>query len=152
LLPTEKVLRAQGFDGPLPAVGVRPLAAPEVLEPLRAHLGVAHRVLNVLVTQIGLQRPRIVALVGESIAAGVPQHVGMGLEAKARLNARPLHQARKASRGEWRAAFGREHERGLGLLFALKPPQRPQFVAQDGVRAWGALLDPADVKGDRGGL
>jgi hypothetical protein len=31
--------------------------------------------------EVGLQRPRIVALVGQREAAGVPQHVRMSLEA-----------------------------------------------------------------------
>ena len=37
---------------------------PEVLKPIRCQLGVAHRVLDVLVPEPGLQRPGIVAGVG----------------------------------------------------------------------------------------
>src|SRR5438067_527206 len=40
--------------------------SPEVLEPVRRQLGVAHRVLDVLVTEIGLQRASIVAGLGRS--------------------------------------------------------------------------------------
>jgi hypothetical protein len=38
--------------------------ASEVLEPVRRQFGVTNRVLNVLVPEIGLQRPHILALVG----------------------------------------------------------------------------------------
>jgi hypothetical protein len=56
------------------------LLAPKVLEPCRRQLGVAHRVLDVFVPEVGLERPRVMAGVGKRIAAGVPQHVGMDLE------------------------------------------------------------------------
>src|SRR5207248_10454362 len=46
------------------------LCSPKVLEPGRRQLRVAHGVLNVPVAQVCLQRPRIVSLVGQSIAAG----------------------------------------------------------------------------------
>jgi hypothetical protein len=61
---------------------------PEVLEPIRIQLGVAHRVLDVAVAQISLQRPRIVALVGQDEVAGVPEHMRMNLEAQ-RFNRMP---------------------------------------------------------------
>ena len=38
-------------------------SAPEVLEPVRRQLGVAHRVLDILVAQISLQSPRIAAVI-----------------------------------------------------------------------------------------
>jgi hypothetical protein len=50
------------------------LTAPKVLEPSRRQFCVSDRVLNVLVTQVGLQRPGVVALVGQSVTASVPQH------------------------------------------------------------------------------
>jgi len=48
---------------------------PEALEPVCRELGVSHRVLNVLVPQIVLQRARVLPVVGELEAAGVAQHV-----------------------------------------------------------------------------
>jgi hypothetical protein len=32
----------------------------------------------------------------------------------------------------------------------VKPAQRPHFIAPDRVRAWGAVLDPADLQGYAG--
>jgi len=50
---------------------------PEVLEPVRRQLGIAHRVLNVTMTKVPLQRPRVMAGIcqGESatLEAGVSQ-------------------------------------------------------------------------------
>src|SRR4051794_40998969 len=48
---------------------------PEILEPLRGQLGVAHGVLDVLVPQPLLQGAGVPAVVGQLEAAGVPQHV-----------------------------------------------------------------------------
>jgi hypothetical protein len=52
-------------------------SAPEVLEPMRCQLGVAHRMLDVLVTEVRLQRACVVARVRQGIAAAVSQHVWM---------------------------------------------------------------------------
>src|SRR5262252_10782970 len=64
-----------------PAADATPVAtnrlSPEVFEPVRGELGVAHRVLDVFVAEPRLQRPGVVAGVGERIAAAMPQHVRM---------------------------------------------------------------------------
>jgi hypothetical protein len=62
-------------------------------------------VLDVAVSQIGLQGARVVPLVGEREAAGVPEHVRVGLEGKPRLNTYTLDHAGKAGGGERRAAL-----------------------------------------------
>jgi hypothetical protein len=48
---------------------------PEPLEPIRRQLRVPHRMLDVPVPEVVLDRPRVVAVVGELGAAGVAQHV-----------------------------------------------------------------------------
>src|SRR5262249_18786338 len=48
---------------------------PKILEPLRRELGVAHSVHDVLVSQVVLQRARVLSVVGELVARRVPQHV-----------------------------------------------------------------------------
>jgi hypothetical protein len=53
------------------------LVFPKVLEPGRAEFGIADCVLDVLVPEIVLNRPRIVSLVGELVAAGMTEHVGV---------------------------------------------------------------------------
>jgi hypothetical protein len=50
--------------------------SPEVLEPVRGQLGVAHRVLDVLVAEPRLQRPGVVAGIGKRVAARTPASRG----------------------------------------------------------------------------
>ena len=59
------------------------------------------------VAKIDLQCPRIMALVGEGEAPGVPQHVRF-------LHASTLHHASKACRGEGRSALRRDTKSELG--------------------------------------
>jgi hypothetical protein len=47
------------------------------LEPLRRQGGVARRILDVAMPEIRLDRPRIVAVICELVAAGMAEHVGM---------------------------------------------------------------------------
>jgi len=68
-------------------------------EPHRCELGVAHRVLDVLVPEIGLQGARVVSFGGEREPAGMPEHVGVGLEAELCLHTGTFDHAREASRG-----------------------------------------------------
>src|SRR6516162_6480385 len=48
---------------------------PKVLEPVGCHVGVPDGVLNVLVPEIVLQSPRVVAIVGELEPTGMAKHV-----------------------------------------------------------------------------
>jgi hypothetical protein len=81
------------------------LLSPKVPEPCRRQLRVSHRVLNVSVPEIGLQRPSIVSGIGQRIATGMPQHVGMNPELEARLEAGPLYHLSEARRTERRATL-----------------------------------------------
>src|ERR1035437_1948986 len=78
---------------------------PEVFEAIRRQLCVAHGVLNVPVTEIGLQRPRIVPPVSQSEAAGVSEHMGVSFEAQLSGRAPALYKPRKACRSEGRATL-----------------------------------------------
>mgnify|MGYP003382024122 CR=1 FL=1 len=58
---------------------LRTLVPPEPLEPVRRKLRVPHRVVDVLVSKVMLQRPGVVAIVGQLEPAGVPEHVRVGV-------------------------------------------------------------------------
>src|SRR5258708_37807126 len=53
---------------------------PEVFEPVRRKLAISNRVLDVLMPEIMLQAAGIDALVGQLVAAAVPEHVRVDLE------------------------------------------------------------------------
>ena len=55
------------------------LLPPKVFETRWRQLSISYCVLNVFVSEVRLQRPRVVASVGECVATGKPQHVRMRL-------------------------------------------------------------------------
>jgi hypothetical protein len=68
--------------------------APEVLEPVRRQCRVDGRARDRPMAEPSLDRPGVVALVGQRVAAGVAQHVGMGLDLKLGASRRALGQSR----------------------------------------------------------
>lgn len=81
------------------------LLSPKFSEPARRQLSIADGVLDVLMSQVRLQRACVVTLIGERIAAGVSEHVRMDLESQLGRYACPLDHSRKARRSERRAAL-----------------------------------------------
>ena len=77
--------------------------------------------LDVAMAEICLQGARVGALIAKLKAAGMTEHVGVGLETELGRVALPGHHLAPARRSEGRAALGREHERRL-LLFTLQAP------------------------------
>ena len=73
--------------------------------------------LDVLVPEIGLQCPRVVAPVRQGIAAGVPKHMRVRLERQLGGLTRPLNHASEPGR--------REDERELGSR--QRHSARPRF-------------------------
>ena len=68
------------------------------LEPLRRQGGIARRVLDIAMPEIGLDRTRVVAIVGELVAAGMAEHVGVRLDAQIGRDGCPLDHAGEAGR------------------------------------------------------
>jgi hypothetical protein len=54
------------------AQAAQTLVPPKVLEPVGRHFGVPDRVLDVLVAEPSLERPSVVAGIGQCVAAGMP--------------------------------------------------------------------------------
>jgi len=88
----------------------RPLCAPEILEPRRGQLSIPDGVLDIPVTKIGLQSPRVVPLIGQRVAAGVPEHVRVRLEPKPRPGPYPLDHTGEPSGCERCPTLRSEHE------------------------------------------
>jgi hypothetical protein len=86
---------------------------PKSLETIRRQRGVGNRVLDILMPKVVLDCAGVASIVGEFIAAGMAQHVGVNLEREAGLDAQPCDHPTKAADGECRAAFGHEHTPGL---------------------------------------
>ena len=74
----------------LPALG-----SPKVFETRWRQFRVSHRVLNIFVAEVGLQRPRIMPPVRECVTARMAQHVRMHTELKPSLLARPCDHLRE---------------------------------------------------------
>jgi len=70
------------------------LIPPEASEPIRRQLGIPNRMLNVSVPQVVLNRPRVVAVVRQLVAARVVPHVRMHEEAQRGDGARSLGRGR----------------------------------------------------------
>jgi hypothetical protein len=86
-------------------------------------------VLDVSMAEIHLQGTRVGALVGKLKAAGVSEHVWVGLEAELGLDAGALDHASEACSAEGCSALRREHEGRPRLLLALKAPQGSQLIS-----------------------
>jgi hypothetical protein len=91
------------------------------LEPIRRHCGVAHGGLDVPLPEIRLKGTRVPALVGEFVAAAVPQHVRMNAEGQAGPLAKPRHHLAEPRWGDRPAALRHEHMRPW-RIFPLQAP------------------------------
>ena len=85
------------FDG---VTALLSALSPKVPKSTRRQLGVTHRVLNVLVAEIGLQGARVVSLVGQGEATGMAEHVRVCLELQPCGFSGTLYHARESCRGE----------------------------------------------------
>src|SRR5262245_9088707 len=82
---------------------------PTVFEPVGRHFGVPDRVLNVLVPEIMLQGPRVVAIIGQLEPAGMAEHVRVDGEWHLGGLAEALDEAMEADGADRPTAFGNKH-------------------------------------------
>ena len=87
------------------------LVSPKVLESRGRQLRVADRVLDVLVTQVVLDRTRIMAIVGQLVACSMTQHVRVDGEPKPSTASGARDDLPRGRIGERAAAFADEHVR-----------------------------------------
>jgi hypothetical protein len=96
----------------------RELVPPKVLESVGRHFGVPDRVLNVLVPEVVLQRPRVVAIVGELEPAGMAKHVRVDGEWHLGRLAEALDEAVEPDGADWPTALGNEYVGVFGVITA----------------------------------
>jgi hypothetical protein len=87
------------------------LIRPKRGEALCTQLGIAHGVLNILMPQVVLNRPSIVAVIGQLKARGVAEHVGMHWEPQLCCRTGACHHLAKRRVRE-RAFALRDQDRG----------------------------------------
>ena len=115
------------------------------LEAGRRQLGVAHRVLDVLMPQIGLDRPRIGSLVRQFVARCMSQHVRVDLQIfHAGFGGHSLEHAAEARYGERGAAHADEHERRR-RCFSLQLAQAAKLIAGQGMSCRISVLEAPDM-------
>src|SRR5262249_22965690 len=85
------------------------LIPPKILESVGRHFGVSDGVLNVLVPEVMLQSPRVVAVVGELESAGMAKHVRVDRERHLGGLPEPLDKPVETDGTDWSAALGNEH-------------------------------------------
>jgi len=98
------------------------------------------------VAQVVLNRARVVAAIGELVAARMPQHVNVNREAELGLSGQPLDVTVQSIGRERSAAFAGEYKLGVRALIAPELAQRAKLVAVDRMSRWLAVLGARDVK------
>src|SRR5262249_18654865 len=124
----------------------RPLSIPpETVEATWRKLSVSNRVLDILVTQVGLERSGVVSGIRQRKATGMTKHVGMRLDLKASRLSRPLEHSGEAGRGKWGLALRDKDKRGRRAL-ALQLAQCAHLAPAQGMDAGRPVLGPADME------
>src|SRR5512135_2282273 len=104
------------------------LIVPELLEPIAAELGVADGVLDILVPEVVLNRPGVLAVVGQLETGGMPQHVGMDGQVEAGRLPGTGHDL--PERGVRQGAFPLgDEDIGRLRILSRKPPKRANLRA-----------------------
>src|SRR5262245_42729638 len=120
-------------------------APPKVLETVGRHLGVPDRVLDVLVPEVVLQRPRVVAIVGELKPTSVAKHVWVDREWHLGGLADAPDEPVEADGTDWPAALGNEHI-SLSRVIAPELAKRPHLVPADWMYAGNPVLDAVNMQ------
>src|SRR6516162_1022950 len=81
------------------------LISPKVFKTCWRQFRISHRVLNIFVAEVGLQRPGIMPPVGQCVAARMAQHMWVHAELELGLLAQSGHHLREARAGEWRSTL-----------------------------------------------
>ena len=100
---------------------------------------------NILMAEVGLDAPGILASVRQRVARGVAQHVGMRLERQSGLFAGALDHPIEAVAIERGATLIDEDEGGLRVLLFLQSPKGSKLCGTDLMRGCRAAFLARDV-------
>ena len=117
---------------------------PKTLEPIGAELRIAHRVRDVFVAEVLLDRACVLALAGEFEPARMAQHMRMGREGEFRELAGARDQFPRRRRRHRPSAFGHKQIRRIRVI-AAQLAQRPELRPADRMRRGEAILQSRDV-------
>src|SRR5215475_10739398 len=106
---------------------------PKPIEAVGAQLGISHRVRDVAVTEVVLQRAGVDAIVGELKAAAMAQHVRMSRERKSGQFSSPADHFEEPGPSHRPTAFGVEDEAAVQVL-PSQLAQCPDFLVGKGAR------------------
>ena len=118
---------------------------PEVFESIRCQLGIAGGVLDVAVSQVLLDRPRILPVVGQFVSCGVAQHMWVNLERDAGLAPSPVDDLAYCIDGERSLALADKYV-GRVRVVPLQSAQDAQLGPTQGMNRRDAVLAHRDVK------
>jgi len=121
------------------------LIPPKILKPPRRQFGILHRMLDVTMAQEELDRPRILLVVGQLIAAPMPELMRMHREPQPGALTRLGHHLAHTRIGQRPFAL-REKHISRRACQALEFPQRTHLRPGQRVRARDAVLDAPDVQ------
>jgi hypothetical protein len=128
-------------------VAASPLAAPRILQWLRAHGDVLGRVRHAGVPHELLEPPGIHPAVGLYSAGSMPQAVRMDRKVNIRIASSSCDHFINGKSAELLAAFAGEDVAALGFLLALQPFQALGFVRLQVMNAVDAPLETPDLHG-----
>ena len=100
--------------------------------------------LDVLVPEVVLQRSGVPTRVRLVEAAGVPQHMGVGLYFEPSGLRSPADEFLEVAHGHRRPALAHEHERRSAFGLPVQSTQRAQFPTCQWVSRWRAVLCTGD--------
>jgi hypothetical protein len=106
---------------------------PEPLETIRRQRRVTLSANDGTVSEIPLDRPSVVPVIGELVAAGMTQHVAMDQEREGGSHARPRDHPLIACHAQRRAALAYENVDRFRVSLPLQSPYRSHFLAADWV-------------------
>lgn len=123
---------------------------PESLEPIRRHFRIPHRVRDVPVAQVLLNRPCVAALVRQLEPAGLPEHVRVHRGTPDSPPRRARHDLPHCRGGERSTTLRGERVRRRGIV-SLAPPEGAHLRAADRMGGRDPVLQTGTKGQDRQG-